>query len=324
MDQKRFAQREIMRATPALQFDYNKIINCSFHRPCNRDGCDYCSGGKPHRHTHKDSQFIYDQRADPKQARGKSKNYRSRAGDWMVKPFLGFPEHQCHPFTIDFYIEDRHMDGIETTRRERTKFQSLIKQEMPHAVVRIICDISACWISTQYLFMPDDSVHPRYRDKNRPSEFGFNFHGHGIIYHPTFNRKQIATKLRDFYPGEGRVCFSTPLPETQTPDGYLTGGLQGWGEYAGMEKTEVDLPSHDLHNDNYEAVRSMLLIRKKWRRSARKIVFNDRTKNVPNLQQQPSEPINITPPSIEPDDEFLDISHGAKAPITSNTPNLAQ
>lgn len=285
MVQKRRAQREIMKATPELQFDYNKIVNCSFHRPCNRDGCDHCSGGKPHRRTHKDNHLIYDQRADPKQSRGKSKNFKSRSGAWMVKPFKDLPEHDCHRFTIDLYIEDRQMDGKESTGRERAKFQSFMQQEMPEAVVRMICDISVCNVATEFLFMPHDSVQPRYRCEDRPPEFGFNFHGHLIIWHPFFTRHQISKKLRMFYPGNGRVCYSAPIPETQTSEGYLTGGREGWGEYAGMEKTNVDLPYSDPDNDNYAAIQSMLLIRKNWRRSARKIVYGDKASRVLEIQQ---------------------------------------
>lgn len=295
---------------------HKRIVNCSFHRPCNKPTCDHCGGGKPHRRT-QSHEYVYEQRADPKQSRGKSKNYRARAGHWMMKPFRGFPEDQVHPFTIDFYIEDRHMDGRETTKRERTKFQSFLKQEMPDAIVRMICDISTCWISTQYLFMPDDAAHPRYRSDNRPSEFGFNFHGHGLIWHPFLSRRKIQSKLSQLYPGRDRVCFGTRRPEKENEQGYLTGGLQGWAEYAGMEKTQVNLTGHDPNNDNYSAVQSMLMIRKSWRRSARKITFNDKLKDVIALQKSLQSSTQFIAPSMVPDDEILDETPKPIPSITS-------
>ncbi|MEP4341296.1 MAG: hypothetical protein ABJ042_04860 [Lentilitoribacter sp.] len=280
---KRKAVRTTSDTMPELEHRNRRRDKCSFHRPCNLPECDYCGGGMPYRSNTKNDD-IYQQRADPKQSRNKSKNYRSVAGRWLTEPFNGFPQSQCHPFTIDLFLERRDMNGIETTRRERAKFQEFIKQEMPDAVVRMICDISACLADNQYLFMPDTDIHPSFRNCNRPSEIAMNYHGHGIIWHPFLTSYQIAKKMRHFYPGNGRVCFSNPIPTTETHDGYLSGGLQGWGEYAGLEQTKVDLPFNDPNNDNVSAVRDMLLIRSSWPRSSRKITYGDKAQRVKELQ----------------------------------------
>jgi hypothetical protein len=316
MKQKRSAERKIMQATPELHGEYNKMMKCSFHRPCGRSTCDHCGGGIPYRFT-QGHEYVYEKKADPKQSRGKSKNFRSRAGHWMMKPFKLLDENRVYPFTIDFYIEDRNMDGKESTRRERVKFQSFLKQEMPDAVVRIICDISICSVNTQYLFIPDDSIHSRYQDNNRLPEFGFNFHGHGLIWHPFLTQSKIKTKLKEFYPGRDRVSFSTPLPVTENKEGYLSGGLQGWAEYAGMEMTKTDLPYDDPDNDNYSAVQSMLLIRRRWRRSARRITFNDKPARVLELSQSTLLTKQNMAPSIVPDNEFFDPIPIQKPGITS-------
>lgn len=316
MKQKRSAEREIMRATPKLHGEYNKIMKCTFHRPCGRPTCDHCGGGIPYRFT-QSHELVYEQKADPKQSRGKSKNFRSRAGQWMMKPFKLLDENRVIPFTIDFYIEDRKMDGKETTRRERTKFQSFLKREMPDAVVRIICDVSVCSVNTQYLFIPDDSIHPRYQGDNRLHEFGFNFHGHGLIWHPFFTQSKIKTKLKELYPGRDRVSFSAPLPVTENKEGYLSGGLQGWAEYAGMEMTKTSLANNDPVNDNYSAVQSLLLIRNTWRRSARRITFNDKPARVLELSQSTLQPKQVMAPSIVPNDEFFDPNPKQKPGITS-------
>lgn len=325
--QRRKATRQVMAEIPELQRDHFLIENCSFHRPCNRSGCDHCSGGMPYRDNTRND-YIYEQRADPKQSRNKSKNYRSVAGRWLTKPFGGFPEHECHPFTIDMFLECRDMNGKETTKRERTKFQSFIKSEMPDAVVRIVCDISACLADCQYLFMPDDSVYPSFRNGNRPSEVAMNFHGHGIIWHPYLTKHQIAKKMRLFYPGKDRVCFSNPLQETETADGYLSGGLQGWGEYAGLEQAKADLRFGDPNNDNVAAVRDMLLIRKSWSRSSRKITYGDKSQRVNELQLLSSIPVQSDNrsdvPISESDDDFYMSSHKYTPIITSPTPTHAQ
>lgn len=284
---RRWAVRMIADSLPELA-ERNKRRNaCSFHRPCNLPECDHCGGGMPHRRNTKND-GIYQQRADDKQSRGKSKNYRSVAGHWLTEPFRDFELSMCHPFTIDMFLERRDMNGIETTRRERAKFQSFIKHEMPDAVVRLICDISACIADQQYLFMPNDSIHSSFIAETRPSEIAMNYHGHGIIWHPFFTSYQIAKKMRAFYPGEGRICFSNPKPIIETVDGYLSGGLQGWAEYAGREPTDTKFTSSDPNNDQVAAVRDMLLIRNSWPRSSRKIVYGDKANRVSELQQMMS------------------------------------
>ena len=64
MDRKRAAELEIMKATPDLLADYNKIVNCSFHRPCNKPTCNHCGGGMPHRRS-PGQDYMYDQKAIP-------------------------------------------------------------------------------------------------------------------------------------------------------------------------------------------------------------------------------------------------------------------
>lgn len=324
---RRKAVRAIAVNLPELDKRNERRRNCSFRRPCNFPECDHCGGGMPYRANTKND-FIYQQRADPKQSRGKSKNYRSVAGRWLTEPFNGFSRLLYHPFTIDMYIEHRSMDGIETTRRERAKFQSFIKQELPDAIVRLICDISTCAVDHQYRFIPDNSVHPLYRDGNRLSEFGFNFHGHGFIFHPFLTRYQIAKKMRAFYPGEGRICFGNPKPTIETVDGYLSGGDQGWAEYGGLEPTTAKLPYTDPINDSVAAVQHMLLIRNSWPRSSRKITYGDKLQRVSGIQMLmtvPTDPVVTScAPKIVCEDGFYDGSLDSIPLITSPAPNHIQ
>lgn len=310
---RRWAIRVIADSLPELAERNARRHACSFHRPCNLSECDHCGGGMPHR-SNTTNDVVYQQRADKKQSRGKSKNYRSVAGHWLTEPFRGLDPSQCHPFTIDMYLERRDMNGIETTRRERAKFQSFIKQEMPDAVVRIICDISACIAGEQYLFVPNDSVHPSFRTiDTRPSEIAMNYHGHGIIWHPFLTSYQIAKKMRAFYPGEGRICFSNPKPIIESVDGYLSGGLQGWAEYSGREPTDTKFTHSDPNNDQVAAVRDMLLIRNSWPRSSRKIVYGDKANRVGEIQQLMSvsdDPIVYSDSNpVVSEDDFYEVSY---------------
>ena len=328
---KRWATRIIADQMPELEEENERRRACCFHRPCNRPECDHCGGGMAYRANTKND-YIYSLRADKKQSRGKSKNYRSIAGKWLTEPFWGFPEHQCHMFTIDLSVERRDMNGIEVIRRERPKFQSLVKREMPEAVVRMICDISVCAAHKQFSFIPNDSIHPSFLNGDRMDQVAMNFHGHGRIWHPYLTQYQIAKRMRDFYPGAGRVCFSYPYKETETPDGYLSGGVQGWCEYAGLEKSEAKLPFNDPDNDNVAAVRDMLMIRHSWPRKARKIIYGDKAARVNELQllsslSVPSSECSSIPSIVtitESADDFYGSSPEYIPSITSPAPSLAQ
>lgn len=301
MSTKRLATQTVMAETPELERSCRKIRDCSFKRPCNDPNCNHCADGYPHRASPPD-QYVYKQKADPKQARGKSKNYRSMGSKWLLKPFQGIPDQQCHPFTLDMFIEERSFDAKASTKRERAKFQSIIQNEMPEAIVRITLDISVFMADQSYQDWSVGSITPRFQHQPPPTEIAMNFHGHGILWHPFLNRNQIGAILRKHYIGPSRLCFSNPVDVEKNTDGYLSGGLEGWGEYAAMEKTEVKFPDHDRNNDNYAAVKSMLLVRDTWPRSSRKISYGDKPNRVKQIQQliQEAEALNIPLSDVDP------------------------
>ena len=166
-----------------------------------------------------------------------------------------------------------------TTKQERKRLKKFIKTHMPAAKIRMQFDIAAKqWKDCEASFSQNE-IDPSLSAIAASEMPVFMFHAHFTIFHPTLSEAKIAKLMKKEFPGSRRICFSQPLEKQINADGRETGGLEGWGEYASMEKTEVNFPNGNPNWDNVAVFKAMARFRKNWHRSSRRFEYGLRAKS---------------------------------------------
>jgi hypothetical protein len=152
---------------------------------------------------------------------------------------------------------------------------------------------------------------------------GFLFHCHGFIHHPTLSENEVFKFIRDHFLGPFRVAKSAPVPLSLNGYGQEIGGLQGWGEYASMEKTELCFPNTDPSQDNVAIFQAMEKIRLQWSRQSRRFSFNFKkidaqvTRIEGNTERQKFEGGFLNDKNIQTDDREFSSSEPRETADTS-------
>jgi hypothetical protein len=168
-------------------------------------------------------------------------------------------------------------DAAKAVIRERAKLRKRLAACMPGAVLTMIFDIDPRSAKGTCRGYPDRAIHPSLRGDPRPDVPAYLFHAHGVIYHPSLSQDEIRKFLNRHYPGLKRICISQKVAPSTDPNGHVRGGLEGWGEYAAMEKIVVNFPDGDERYDNVAVAEDMIRIRSNWSRLARRMSYGVRT-----------------------------------------------
>lgn len=279
MPRKLEATQGVLSGMPEMAGEYGRQMECSTHRPCGASICPHCAHGVPFRPAPKTGQApsLTPVKADTSTARGKSRNYRSRGGCWMTAPFAGHDDDRLVAFTLHISLEPMGFDAAKAVIRERAKLRKVLAACMPGAVLRMIFDIDPRLARGTCRGYPDSAIHPSLRGDPRPDVPAYLLHAHGIIYHPSLSQDEVRKLINRHYPGANRACISRKVAPFADPDGHVRGGLEGWGEYAAMEKIVVDFPDGDERYDNVAVAEDMIRIRSNWSRQARRMSYGVRT-----------------------------------------------
>lgn len=266
MDAKRRAERDILRTIPEAEGWVKKLDSCKPSRPCNLSMCNHCAGdGDENSHIKSDSKNYTIRNT----GRGAKSNYRNRGGVWLFEPFHDRNQNNVHPFTLNLRLCAKDFDPKVVTASVRRELRHFLDQYMPDAVVRGMFDVAVKEGPVTRLRYPKNAVDADIGD----GDFWLKFHLHGFIWHPRFKQQEIAKYMRQYFAGLNRVAFSNPHKLGESRSGHETGGPEGWGEYAAMEKTELSLNSDDPENDNVAAFKGLTKLRLSWSRQSRRITY---------------------------------------------------
>lgn len=274
MQAKRHASREVLGNMPEMRPVAFKVQTCDRSRPCNHSFCDYCSGAKRDKSikptSHRQAKPVIRKSV----GRGGKRNFRRRGGEWLSNPFQKKNLNAVFPITLNLCVVALGGDGKNTARRERQRLRDICKKEFPNAVIRLQFDVVAKPIGDIASEILNDPLHHTCAEP-----VVLMFHAHGFIFEPTFSTSKIRQVLQRYYPGSKRVCISKHIPISYDEHGRERGGLAGFGEYASMEKTELDFPDDVAAFDNVAVLEALIKFRHHWPRQARRFAFGDRKKS---------------------------------------------
>ncbi len=281
MPAKRRASREVLRDVEELQTLWSRIRNCSPYRPCNQAYCEACSATKAKYRKSAPVSSKGGRTVRKGIGRGGDRNFRARGGGWLAEPFRNQPLDTVFPFTINLAMIPLNSSGTEMAKKIRGRLSRLAKRELPDIVARFQFDVVA---------KPVTAVAPELLGDewgNPPNApVGLMFHAHGFIHHPFLRASDIAKVLRKSFPGPKQVCVSRHIPISVDDQGQETGGLVGYGEYASMEKTELNFPDADPEFDNVSVFEALAKFRQNWPRQSRRWTFGYRRQNSSTEQNQ--------------------------------------
>jgi hypothetical protein len=204
----------------------------------------------------------------------------------LLKPFKDLDEAQTFPITVNFFVAHPYETFQALAQFWRKWLRDWLKANIPGATVKLLMDIAPTDISKIPHDYPADAISEALPTNSSGTHPAFLLHAHGFIHHPTMTRAELQKLLKKALAGFRRIAFSTPHPVVIDAQGYATGGLEGWAEYAAMEKTEVNydcsLEGYSTESlsdpttgpwDNVRVTSAMFIARQRWKRQARWITF---------------------------------------------------
>ena len=297
------AQRAVMSYSPDLRPQYWKAVNCTTNRPCNQSsGCRNCAFGVPFR-EHTSSPFRNVDLRDPEFLRGKSKNFRATAGRGVAGAFDGFGTNEMHAVTLGIHFGAKTMDCSRLNRSFRKRFKAYMMNHLPDAVVYLVSDIAGESTATFGRDWPSAEKDPELSDPTVRA--GLYLHAHGFIGVHGVSRAKLRYILKEFFKGSRRVMIEDVESEYFDEHGRLKGGVEGFIEYAAMEKTDLDFPSDDLNYDNVAMFEAISIARKLWRRNGRKIKINHKGQHTDSDPCDSDSQLALAAPDLVMDQEDL-------------------
>lgn len=274
-DQK-IAMLEILAEKPEHCSTVSKVMNCGDPYPCNSKWCPICSDPQ----LRKDGWRYSDQLKHTKYKcnavgtkRGmRSGNYVVNAGQRMAEPFDGLPLSLLHAVTVNLTLIPEG-GSLETAVIDyRNRLKSTLKNLNPEAIVRGKFDFVLKYADDLNFSIPQCDLPSDLNVDNLPHHLHGMFHAHFVVFDPNLTTSQITEIFKDAFPGNKRVCVRKPKKDVRQPNGTVTQGIQGYLEYASLEKIEINFGSETVG-----AVLQYADMDATWSRANRNIRYGNRT-----------------------------------------------
>lgn len=206
-----------------------------------------------------------------------------------------------NPFTINLFLMSATSDIGKVCKAQRQKLRRVFNKRFPDIQAKFVFDVAAVHSDQCAKDWPKSDIDTEYHQEPRTRNLAFVLHVHGFAAHPHISSDEIKEVFKEAYPGLRRVNCSVKRPTTTDPDGYLEGGDEGWGEYASLEKCDVDMDDDDPLQDNVAAVQSLTKLRLKWPRQSRRFSYGIKKKSSVSSPRSPKQF-----PSDDTDDNLID------------------
>lgn len=247
------------------------IDGCQKNRRCNSAWCPQCSNpraSRSKRKTVEQEPLLTSDIARLTTTDARSNEYRVRGGQRMMSAFDGLPLVMCHPVTINIKLV--HVDGsiAEYLEKIRSRLRRMLDKMSAGAICRGKFDIVLKYLDELEFVLPEDDWPMGVDPKNPPHERYIMLHFHGVIFDSFLTHRQLRDVITDEFPGANRVCVKRAQKTKVLPDGTLCAGLQGYLEYASMEKIDIL-----FGDESADAVLEYAKIDSTWKRANRNFSF---------------------------------------------------
>ena len=201
-----------------------------------------------------------------------SSNFQVRNGQKLLEPFDGLPLCFIHPMTINtaYLYCDADLRVVASEVKER--LHQCHKQLSPGAIIRGYFDIAMTYADGHKYVIPKNESTSSFNYPRRDHEIVAMFHSHFIVYEPQMSAEEVREVFAKEFPGSNRICLRTPHTEKVSANGKITRGIQGYAEYASMEKVELK-----FGKDNGKALLKYIELDDTWDRRSKLIRFGNRS-----------------------------------------------
>lgn len=244
------------------------VKKCTPRHRCNSKYCPHCSN--PRNRTSKrqakpDHQITEGACNGTSTALGTlSSNYQVRGGQTMIAPFVGLPLILLHCITINLALValDGNLKAEADKMRQRLR-RALSKLSDEH-IVRGKLDMALKAVDDLPFEIIEQGEVVDHSDPDTPSKRMGMLHIHFALFDPWLSADDIRAILVDEFPGKKRVCVRATYEDVVHADGTVTHGLQGYLEYASLEKVEIS-----FGRDSVQAVLEFAKLDMTWSRRNR-------------------------------------------------------
>ena len=272
LEERFAAELKILSSMTEATSDMIRIRGCTRWRPCNRAQCIHCAARVPWDEPRPDPRRELME--DTERRTVADRNFRLRGGCWLTGSFIDLPESEVVPTTLNLMILHPDDNLKEEAARCRARLRKFFKKMMPHAKSKMVMEVSPVWLDQDMREYPEDSSSNLISENGDGLRPAYLLHAHGLIYAQGTARIQIGHMLRREYVGPNRVCLREVRPIVRGDDGKERGGIQGYAEYASMEKIKLDEFDPRTAETGYDLVdvyKEFYILNQKWSRNSRKI-----------------------------------------------------
>ncbi|EEE37141.1 hypothetical protein RKLH11_977 [Rhodobacteraceae bacterium KLH11] len=182
----------------------------------------------------------------------------------MIAPFVGLPLILLHCITINLALEAVDGDLKEVSDEMRRRLRRAMSKLSDGHIVRGKLDMALKAVDDLTFEIIELDKVVDHSDPDAPSKRMGMLHIHFALFDPWLSADAIRAILVDEFPGKKRVCVRAPYEDVVHADGTVTHGLQGFLEYASLEKVEVS-----FGRDSIQAVLEFAKLDMTWNRRNR-------------------------------------------------------
>ncbi|MEP0942227.1 MAG: hypothetical protein ABJH63_18605 [Rhizobiaceae bacterium] len=249
----------------------NRVEMCQKHHRCNSPWCPTCSNPRASKSKRKNVKQTLPQTqglACLTTTQAKSGEYRVRGGQRMMTDIEGLPLVMCHPVTINVMAVPVNGSIGGSLNDVRIRIRRMLDRMSNGAICRGKFDIVLKWIDELEFDFHVDEWPGEIDPTNLPHKRYAMLHFHGVIFDPLMSHREVRTIIAAEFPGAKRVCLRHAEEVVVMSDGTMIGGLQGYLEYASMEKIEIS-----FGDESADAVLDFARIDSTWKRANRNFSY---------------------------------------------------
>lgn len=276
LPQQKKAMLPILREHEDTRHLYEIVKKCSAKHRCNSKWCPTCSDPKlrPGNRKIRGKKILTRRECNLTRSKtgGKAHNYQVRAGQTMAHDFDGLPAILLHPITINLALVGLDENLGDIAKKCRKELNHTLRQFGEDSIVRGKLDFALKSVDSLNFEIPNVELPLELQECNMPHKRYAMLHAHFVLFHPSMSDSEVGDMLRAAYPGNKRVCVRKSYDDVVTECGAVVGGVQGYLEYASLEKIEIN-----FGGESQEAVLEFARLDMTWTRANRNIRVGERT-----------------------------------------------
>lgn len=242
MRQRKSTALELLDHDHLAMDQVKRVMECSIRWRCNSPFCHHCSVPTNSYHQRRvQPGTVFDafsvNYVGPKVGEPMSRNYRVRAGQMQTIHFDGLSRSDVGAVTVMLGV----MRGGDPYREMISGFKDYLRMGLwslgRDAMAYLRLEFAMKYAGDIRQSFPHVIPGGHYLNDIPEEEIVALVHGHGLVYVPGEAPSSVGVDLRKTFTGKNQVHIRTVMAEQIAPNGIVTGGAQGYAEYAGKKKT---------------------------------------------------------------------------------------